>query len=300
MTPLISYKHPLRIAWNLLMLGAILSFLLIITYRIVFQNFVADALYYALQSLFFLDIVANFMTRVKSGYARLDRWTEIAGRYLHGSFVVDLIAAIPLEPILLAIFASIPQNSMFSHAYLPLQALTLIKLLKTGRIFDELEEALNLLPAVRRLVLFGYWLAAVLHLIAVGWILIGASELARVPKDRYLRALYWVTTTISTIGYGDYTPDHNSNAQISYTIVIQLFGVAMFSYVIANVSSLVSNLDVARSAYRRRLDEVNAYLRAQRIPLDLQERVRDYYAYLWEKQRGISAMSVLDRIPPQP
>ncbi|HRU29964.1 MAG TPA: cyclic nucleotide-binding domain-containing protein, partial [Treponema sp.] len=115
--------------------------------------------------------------------------------------------------------------------------------------------------------------------------------------DQYLRALYWATTTIATIGYGDYTPDHNSNVQIIYTVIIQLFGVGMFSYVIANVSSLVANLDVAKSTYRRHLDEVNAFLHAQRIPPQLQERVRDYYSYLWEQQRGVSTMQVLQEFP---
>ncbi|MDP3179732.1 MAG: cyclic nucleotide-binding domain-containing protein, partial [Spirochaetaceae bacterium] len=122
-------------------------------------------------------------------------------------------------------------------------------------------------------------------------------EQQRPPFDQYLRALYWVTTTIATIGYGDYYPNHESNLQITYTIVAQLFGVTMYSFVIANVSSLVQNLDVARSTYRRRLDEVNSYLRAHRIPVDLQERVRDYFSYLWEKQRGVSAAVVLDVLP---
>jgi voltage-gated potassium channel len=145
--------------------------------------------------------------------------------------------------------------------------------------------------------MFADWLAAILHLSSLGWILIGAGDLDRSSVDRYIRALYWAITTISTIGYGDYYPNHDSNPQILYTIIIQLFGVATFSYVIANVSSLVANLDVAKSAYRRRLEEVNAFLHAQRIPSDLQERVRDYYSYLWERQRGVSAVQVLNEFP---
>jgi voltage-gated potassium channel len=136
-----------------------------------------------------------------------------------------------------------------------------------------------------------------IHLVALGWVLIGAGEREGPSGDRYLRAVYWVTTTIATIGYGDYTPSHASNAQIAYTILVELFGVGMFTYIIANVSSLVSNLDVARSMYQRRLDEINAYLRAQRIPAELQDRVRDYYSYLWASQKGVDASEVLDGMP---
>ncbi|MEI6876949.1 MAG: cyclic nucleotide-binding domain-containing protein, partial [Spirochaetota bacterium] len=105
------------------------------------------------------------------------------------------------------------------------------------------------------------------------------------------------TTTIATIGYGDYYPNHDKNLQIMYTIVVQLFGVGMYTYAIANVSSLVSNLDVARAAYQRRLEEINAFLRSQKIPAKLQERVRDYYSYLWSQHRSVNTTSVVEELP---
>jgi voltage-gated potassium channel len=132
----------------------------------------------------------------------------------------------------------------------------------------------------------------------IGWIMIGGTEAWRAPFDQYLRGLYWIITTIATIGYGDYYPNHDSNLQIGYTIFVELFGVSMFSYIIANVSSLITNLDIARSAYQRRLEEVNAYMRSQRIPADMQERVRDYYSYLWTKQKGVDVTNVLSEMPP--
>jgi voltage-gated potassium channel len=294
---LVAHNHPARIAWNVLILCAILAFLFIITYRVIFRTFSGDVFYYVLNVLFIADIGANFITKVKLGHIRIETPEEIAHNYLGSWFVVDLIAAFPFELIIVAAFGGVPTDGTAFLVYLLLQSLTLVKLFKAGRIFRELQEALDILPAVRRLVQFGYWLAAALHLMAMGWILIGAAEEARSHFDQYLRSLYWVTTTISTIGYGDYYPNHDSNIQIIYTIIVEVFGVGMFSFVIANVSSLVSNLDVARSAYRRKLEEVNAYLRAQRIPADMQERVRDYYSYLWSKQRGVNVSTVLDDIP---
>jgi voltage-gated potassium channel len=294
---LIAHNHPARIAWNILILVSVLVFLFVFTYRIVFQTFEGDLLYFTLELLFATDVLVNFLTRVKLGHVRLETPREIARYYLKGWFVVDALAAFPFEIVLFAVFGGMPKTPGLAELYLLLQGLTLVKLFKAGRIFKELEEALRIIPAVRRLVSVIYWLSIALHLMALGWILIGAGEEHRSDFDQYLRAFYWVTTTIATIGYGDYTPDHDKNIQLVYTIVVQLFGVGMFSYIIANVSSLISNLDVARSSYQRRLDEVNAYLRAQRIPAELQDRVRDYYSYLWVKQRGVSATAVLDDIP---
>lgn len=297
MKGLIPHDHPARIAWNALMLLAILLFLFIITYRIVFHSFQGDVLYYTLNALFFADIAVNFVTKAKYGHIRCESLHDIASHYLRGWFMVDALAAFPFELVLLLLLGNAPSDPFLGKIYLLLQGLTLIKLFKAGRIFNELEESLRIIPAVRRLISVVYWLSMALHLMALGWIIIGAGEQGRTHFDQYLRALYWVTTTIATIGYGDYYPNHEKNLQIAYTIVVQLFGVGMFSYIIANVSSLISNLDVAKSSYQRRLDEVNAYLRAQRIPAELQDRVRDYYSYLWVKQRGVSATDILEDMP---
>ena len=247
----IAYDHPARVAWNILILCAILAFLFIITYRVVFSKFTGDLFYYALNGLFVFDIGFNFITKVKLGYIRLETLPEIRKYYLRGWFTIDVIAAFPFEIVLVAMFGDIPKDPAGLAVYFLFQALTLIKLLKVGRIFKELEEALDIIPALRRLVLFGYGLAASLHIVVLGWIMIGGTEQTRPPFDQYLRGLYWVVTTIATIGYGDYYPNHDSNIQIMYTIVVELFGVGMFSYVIANVSSLVTNLDIARSTHQR-------------------------------------------------
>lgn len=295
---MIPHNHWLRSLWNLLMLLVILLFLFVISYRQVFHLFSPDTLYWALIGFFIADIVLNFFTTIKRGHIRIETASEVRRFYIKTSFIVDILAALPIEAFLFWIWGPLGiQGPAVSSLYLLLLSITLIKLLKAGRIFKYLQESLGIMPAARRLLLFAYWLVVAIHIIALGWIWIGAGETNRPFMDQYLRALYWATTTIATIGYGDYTPDHNSNVQIIYTVIIQLFGVGMFSYVIANVSSLVANLDVAKSTYRRHLDEVNAFLHAQRIPPQLQERVRDYYSYLWEQQRGVSTMQVLQEFP---
>jgi voltage-gated potassium channel len=294
----VRHNHPAKMAWDLIILATVLAFVFIITYKMVFHAFRADAVYYSLNFLFFLDLCAGFVTKVKNGHRRLDTLREIRAHYLRSWFTVDLLAFFPFELIPVAIFGGVPTDPTMFTIYLSLQSLTLIKLVKAVRIFQELTEAFGLSPAVKRLVSFGYWFSQAIHLMAMGWILIGASEAARAPFDQYLRSFYWVTTTIATIGYGDYYPNHDSNLQIVYTIVVEIFGVGMYTFVIANVSSLVANLDVARSAYQRHMEEVNSYLRAQKVPFELQERVRDYYSYLWEQKKSVTSRTVVEDLPP--
>lgn len=292
------HDSPFRIAWNISTLVATFSFTFMITYRIVFKTFAADWVYYILNSLFLVDMLLGFVTSAKRGHLRLESFPAIGAHYLRSWFVIDLLAFLPFELIPVAIYGGIPTDGLGSSIYLACQALTLVKVCKSVRIFDELQEALGIAPGLRRLVSFAFWFFQALHLMALGWILIGASESFRPHFDQYLRAFYWVTSTIATIGYGDYTPNHDSNLQIGYTIMVQLFGVAMYSFIIANVSSLIANIDGARAKYQQRLDEVNAFLKANKIPSSLQGRVRDYYSYLWAEKGSVSSSSIVDDLAP--
>lgn len=274
-----------------------MGFAFIITYGEVFRGFRFDALYYSLNLVFLVDFLLNCRTTMKKGYLRIEDPRSIFRHYLRGWFVVDFIAAFPFELIPVLIFGSIPADHSHFPLFLSLQALTLVKLLKAVRLLHDLFEVLGLIPAIRRLLTFGFWFSIAVHFMALGWVIVGGAEAFRPHQDQYLRSLYWVTTTIATIGYGDYVPNHDRDNQILYTIMVQVFGVAMYTYLIANVSSLVQNLDVARAAYQRRLEEVNAFLRSQGIPQPLQERVRDYYSYLWSQKRSVEPGSVVDELP---
>ena len=293
----IAHNSPIKMAWDLLILLTVLVFTFLISYRLVFRTFQADWLYYFLNTLFLLDIVMGFVVKIKLGHLRLDTFAEIRAHYLHTWFTIDALAFFPFESIPVLIYGKIPTDPLGIQIYLGLQALTLIKLLKSVRLFQELQEAFGLSPSVIRLVSFGYWFSQAIHFMALGWILIGGSEGDRPYFDQYLRSFYWVTTTIATIGYGDYGPDHDSNQQIFYTIVVEIFGVGMYTYMIANVTSLVQNIDVARATYQKHMEGVNAFLRAQKVPFNLQERVRDYYSYLWQQTKSISERSIIEDLP---
>ncbi len=208
------HNHPLKVAWDLVILLTVMAFTFLITYRMVFQTFRADLFYYSLNALFLLDLAAGFVTKVKVGHHRLERLADIRGHYLKTWFTVDLLAFFPFELIPVAIFGGVPSDPLLFHIYLGLQSLTLIKLVKAVRLFREIAEALRLPPAVHRLLSFTFWFLQLIHVMALGWIIIGGAEASRPHLDQYLRAFYWVTTTIATIGYGDYYPNHDSTLPI--------------------------------------------------------------------------------------
>ncbi len=124
-----------------------------------------------------------------------------------------------------------------------------------------------------------------------------AGDAARPFQSQYIRALYWCTTTIATIGYGDYVPNHDSNIQVLYTVAVQIIGVGMFGYIVGNVATLIVNIDEARADFHARMEEVRDYMRIKQIPASIQDRVKNYYRYLWETHQGITSVDFMMTLP---
>lgn len=286
-----------KTAWNIIVLISVLVFSFFFSYRFTFHIYETDFLYWLLIAIFSLDVLVNFNTTVKIEHIIHANRRIIARQYIKGWLAIDLIAAFPLDVTTIALFGPPEDGSKGMFYLIVLQIITLIKLLKVKKITTELRDYLRLNPAMMRLMTFIFWFSQAVHYIALGWIMIGAVEATRSAIDQYIRALYWAITTVATIGYGDYCPNHDDNMQIIFTMVVQVFGVGMYGYIIGNVSGLIANLDVARANFLKKIEEVTAYLKSKDIPEELQDKILNYYYYLWDKKKNISDQNPLADLP---
>jgi hypothetical protein len=299
--PVFPFEGPSKVFYNAFVIFSALAGTIITSYRLTFRLYDFDAIYWIITIVYLLDIPYTFNQTVKKGLKIYSDRKSIARLYLRSWFPVDVLAAIPFAWLFYVTHLWSPSASMEVGAVLDIIMVTklmkMVKISKVSAIFNDIKESLSVSPALMRLVTFGFWFVTTVHLMACGWILIGASEHARPYIDQYLRGVYWCVTTIATIGYGDYTPNHDSNSQIVYTIVVMIFGVGMYGYIIGNVATLIANLDVARANYQAKMEEINDFLRTKRVPGTLQARVRNYYAYLWETQKSVSNVSITEELP---
>ena len=296
--PVFRYDGTAKVIYNAFLIFSALAGTIITSYRLTFKDIRLDVLYWLITAVYVLDIPYTFNQAVKKGLDVFADRRSIARLYLRGWFAVDVLAAIPFA----AVFSLTAGGESYGVGILLdiivfTKVLKMAKISKVSAIFRDIRESLAVNPALMRLVTFAFWFVTVIHLMACGWVLIGASEASRSPFDQYLRGLYWTVTTIATIGYGDYTPSHDSNPQIIYTMVVMIFGVGMYGYIIGNVATLIANLDTARATYQDKMEEINDFLRTKRVPGKLQKRVRDYYAYLWTTRKSVTSVSITEELP---
>lgn len=214
----------------------------------------------------------------------------IARRYRRGWLWADLIASFPFFLLPGGSFLNLNRLARFARMF------RILRLFSGTRSISRLKKS-KFNPNVIRLGLMIFWLLLVAHLLACGFVFVeGVSP--DLPKGmRYLQAFYWTVTTLSTVGYGDITPDIFNEVHLLFTILSQLLGVGMYGYVIGNISTVIANIDTAKTLYREKMERINTFLKYRRIPSSLSNRINDYYDYLWETRRGYDETSVVDELP---
>jgi voltage-gated potassium channel len=122
-----------------------------------------------------------------------------------------------------------------------------------------------------------------LHWISLAWIVIqGERALERNSADQYISSLYWVVTTLTTVGYGDITPV--SNVEKIFTMIIMIMGVAFYGVVIGTVSHAIFAANKYSQASKEKLEDISAFMRHYNVPIKLQKTVFAYCQNVLEKQ----------------
>lgn len=95
-------------------------------------------------------------------------------------------------------------------------------------------------------------LFTIMHVVACGWIYVGLKEgwgtwidnpgfdvhkFKDDPSFVYITSLYWVVTTLTTVGYGDIFG--TTDAEYIYTMIVEFIGILVFSIIMSTVNSFL-------------------------------------------------------------
>lgn len=136
--------------------------------------------------------------------------------------------------------------------------------------------------------IFSHWFTCV-------WLKIHGFETNLTNVDNYVRALYWIITTLTSVGYGDIVP--NGNSEMLFAILLQLVGVGGLAFLIGNVVGIFTKKNPADKRFIENMEKLRSLIHYHDIPMDLEKRISDYFTYEWKQKLGYDENELLESLP---
>uniref|UniRef100_A0A668AH63 Potassium voltage-gated channel, subfamily H (eag-related), member 6b n=1 Tax=Myripristis murdjan TaxID=586833 RepID=A0A668AH63_9TELE len=265
--------------------------------------------------LFIVDIVINFRTTyVDHNDEVVTQPSRIAKHYIKGWFPIDLFAAIPFD---LLVFRS-GSDEVRTMATLIglLKTARLLRLVRVARKLDRYSEygAAVLFLLMCTFVLIAHWLACIWYAIGfverpyteTGWLDNLAEQLGKAYndsdstsgpsiKDKYVTALYFTFSSLTSVGFGNVSP--NTNSEKIFSICVMVIGSLMYASIFGNVSAIIQRLYSGTTRYHTQMLRVKEFIRFHQIPGDLRQRLEEYFQHAWSYTNGIDMNAVLKGFP---
>ncbi|MGH0136669.1 UNVERIFIED_CONTAM: hypothetical protein FKN15_062132 [Acipenser sinensis] len=264
--------------------------------------------------MFIIDILINFRTTyVNLNEEVVSDPAKIAIHYFKGWFLIDMVAAVPFD---LLIFGSGSDETTTLIGLL--KTARLLRLVRVARKLDRYSEygAAVLMLLMCIFALIAHWLACIWYAIGnverpylihkIGWLdslgqQIGKrynySDASSGPsiKDKYVTALYFTFSSLTSVGFGNVSP--NTNSEKIFSICVMLIGSLMYASIFGNVSAIIQRLYSGTARYHMQMLRVKEFIRFHQIPNPLRQRLEEYFQHAWTYTNGIDMNMVLKGFP---
>uniref|UniRef100_A0A8K9UWI5 Voltage-gated inwardly rectifying potassium channel KCNH2 n=1 Tax=Oncorhynchus mykiss TaxID=8022 RepID=A0A8K9UWI5_ONCMY len=260
--------------------------------------------------MFIVDIVINFRTTyVNTNDEVVSAPLRIAIHYFKGWFLIDMVAAIPFD---LLIYRSGEETTTLIGL---LKTARLLRLVRVARKLDRYSEygAAVLFLLMCTFALIAHWLACIWYAIgsverngSIGWLHTLGESLGKhynntvrgsgpSIKDKYVTALYFTFSSLTSVGFGNVSP--NTNSEKIFSICVMLIGSLMYASIFGNVSAIIQRLYSGTARYHTQMLRVREFIRFHQIPNPLRQRLEEYFQHAWSYTNGIDMTAVLKGFP---
>ncbi|KAG5248501.1 potassium channel family protein [Salix suchowensis] len=258
--------------------------------------------------LFFaVDIVLTFFVAFidsRTQQVVRDR-RKIAGRYLSTWFLMDVASTVPFE-LLAYLFTGEEKVGLY---YSLLGLLRFWRLRRVKQLFTRLEKDIR----------FSYFWVRCARLLCVTLFLVhcagclyylladryphkGKTWIGAVIPNfretslgiRYISAMYWSITTMTTVGYGDLHAENSM--EMIFIIFYMLFNLGLTAYLIGNMTNLVVEGTRRTMEFRNSIEEASNFVCRNHLPPRLKDQILAYMCLRF-KAESLNQHQLIEQLP---
>lgn len=116
-------------------------------------------------------------------------------------------------------------------------------------------------------------------------------------STRYVDAYYYAITTLTTVGYGDRTP--NTDGEKVFSIVTELAGGMIFGILAGTLSSMLTEANAAAAAVESELDDIKNFMLSKGVSKNLRREVMTRMETFYKARGLYDEDDVLSKLPPK-
>ena len=295
-------RNKLVQVWSIVIIFLLLYSATVMPYRLTFAEGRGGAwmaIEYTVDALFWFDLILNFISAYYDDEGVFVQDPKILARnYIKTWFIIDFISVLPFDLIQQAATGSEQNSSRYNELlrlarvprlYRLLKITKILKVLKfmKGGVFHEYFESYS---GVLRIVSFMLSVCLLVHIVGCLWFFIAKLDnfapdtwvvrLGMVNKDNfsiYLASIYYVFSTLTTVGYGDIMA--LTVKERVFSIIWMIFSVGFYSFTIGILTSTFSNRDTRESSLKRKITLVNEFAKEVKAPKSLKDRIKRVLEY---------------------
>lgn len=298
--------------WDAAHLFAILYLTLRIPYLTAF-DVSTDIFLYVLDRIVDVFFLGDFVLRFRLAYMDdgeliTDSW-HILRRYATSYLIVDAAHVIGGVIVPWAFTTDIPLGQVDD-----LRLLQIVRVLRVpaiavdetiGRAFDVGERGRTVLQQLKLV----FYISMTGHVTACIWYRIARSEgfgddswttlygINDLPaSSKYLSAIYWSFTTLTTVGYGDVSA-HTDRERV-FALFVIMAGAVVFAMIVGQMSTLAQDMNAAQRAHVKKMAQVDAFLKHHNLPRGLRTDVRHYFERMHQLHPIDNEREILSRLSP--
>jgi len=260
---------------------------------------------------------------------------RVAMNYVKTWFVLDVVSGVPFAAIeLIATGGKGSEGSDPLGAIKSLKLIRFLKLgrlLKMEKILSSLDRdvldtiedffAAGSTRSVMMMLKLVLTMAYINHILACGWVAIGrltssqgmdenwlfyeqrgpftAEDCTGVNGDRdaytiYIAAFYYCLTTMTSVGYGDIIT--RNTLERLYCIGLEFCGAIVFATIIANITAVVTSMDMNARMVVEQLDAVASFVVTRAFPEKMGKKIRRHFRHFYAHQSAIDETKIFSEL----